>query len=382
MCCLSKAERFNILGQDNKYASKLEITLDEIRNELENCSISKKLLEIFLNIKKEKSEKKDEVKIEKEIIFKKDEIKTEKNENDGKKDEINNKIEKNIKNDISKEEIIIQKLGLIKMVLKEYDPMKRYGELKKNINDINEKFDKLNFIKDSLVIFHKNKYIKVIQDISNIINDIETKPINGFKTEAMINYIDDLLKYESLCEKIKQLKDFLLFKKIFENSQGKDQSECFEDGLKKLNNLKKLFNESSSNIEVIFNEENFILYLFQEKLDILPIAQNILICSNETSIEEIQSFFYRAILCEYNTLFIVEILESFNNFQHNKMYGFIDKLLSIKLENIKKDKENQKIKNIDKSSSKEYLNSFIVFVYKKLENEFSFLNELGKYTKK
>ena len=268
------------------------------------------------------------------------------------------------------------------MVLKEYDPMKRYGELKKNINDINEKFDKLNFIKDSLVIFHKNKYIKVIQDISNIINDIETKPINGFKTEAMINYIDDLLKYESLCEKIKQLKDFLLFKKIFENSQGKDQSECFEDGLKKLNNLKKLFSESSSNIEVIFNEENFILYLFQEKLDILPIAQNILICSNETSIEEIQSFFYRAILCEYNTLFIVEILESFNNFQHNKMYGFIDKLLSIKLENIKKDKENQKIKNIDKSSSKEYLNSFIVFVYKKLENEFSFLNELGKYTKK
>jgi len=868
LCCLNKAERLNILGQDNKYASKLEITLDEIRNELENCSISKKLLETFLNIKKEKSEKKDEVKIEKEIIQKKDEIKTEKNENDGKKDEINNKIEKNIKNDISKEEIIIQKLGLIKMVLKEYDPMKRYGELKKNINDINEKFDKLNFIKDSLVIFHKNKYIKVIQDISNIINDIETKPINEFKTEAMNNYIDDLLKYESLCEKIKQLKDFLLFKKIFENSQGKDQSERFEDGLKKLNNLKKLFNESSSNIEVIFNEENFvnifknikeelgkkdeskskefieqmieyfnikdgkkieelkiiikskkyemvvksikfffdnfsgtkitlprnielsemklknlnstleqlkknnifdyesnspfyrvfisfyekkeaidflmskinididkfkktikgkldptnrsisikdiddtieclghfkiltsfsesskiidhlkeldeekikkfesyskkypsiieldrknekdafekvyqiiqdaslifkldnedfcykidgennpieikelidlknkiniqpknnineekneekdeekseaikesdpyemkcdkliffkkvisnleiiydkinllrekgfnipiridivinypediyklneqkkdfnfikdylltikndyenqlntiyenekylrllygklfrkiklhqegnckileimryilnktdnqdkiqegqiynepigedyeneykdytkqifdsiskyfislfknnntnfqkhyenmlikekkkekgigikkcekismeeyILYLFQEKLDKLPIAQNILICSNETSIEEIQSFFYRAILCEYNTLFIVEILESFNNFQHNKMYGFIDKLLSIKLENIKKDKENQKIKNIDKSRSKEYLNSFIVFVYKKLENEFSFLNELGKYTKK
>ena len=128
--------------------------------------------------------------------------------------------------------------------------------------------------------------------------------------------------------------------------------------------------------------EEYILDLFQEKLDKLPIAQNILICSKETSIEEIQSFFYRAILCEYNTLFIVEILESFSNFQHNKMYGYIDKILSIKLENIKKDKGNQKIKNIDKSKSKEYLNSFIVFVYKKLENEFSFLNELRKYTKK
>jgi len=48
------------------------------------------------------------------------------------------------------------------------------------------------------------------------------------------------------------LKDFLFFKKIFENVTGKDQSERFEDG------LKILFNENSSNIEVIFNEENFV----------------------------------------------------------------------------------------------------------------------------
>ena len=128
--------------------------------------------------------------------------------------------------------------------------------------------------------------------------------------------------------------------------------------------------------------EEYILYLFQEKLDKLPIEQNILICSKETSIEEIQSFFYRAILCEYNTLFIVEILESFSNFQHNKMYGYIDKLLTIKLENTKKDKENKDMKNIDKSRSKEYLDSFIVFIYKDLENESSFINELMKYTKK
>ena len=76
--------------------------------------------------------------------------------------------------------------------------------------------------------------------------------------------------------------------------------------------------------------EQYILYLFEEKLEKLPIAQNILICSNETSFEEIQSFFYRAILCDYNTLFIVEILESFSNFQHNKMNIYINKLLSYK----------------------------------------------------
>ena len=86
-----------------------------------------------------------------------------------------------------------------------------------------------------------------------------------------------------------------------------------------------------------------------------------------------QSFFYRAILCDYNTLFIIEILESFSNFQHNKMYSYIDKLLSYKL-------ENSEIKNINKSSTREYLNSCIFFVYKNLENEFAFLNKLEKYT--
>ena len=124
--------------------------------------------------------------------------------------------------------------------------------------------------------------------------------------------------------------------------------------------------------------EEYILYLFQEKLDKLPIAQNILICSNETSIEEIQSFLYRAILCEYNTLFIIEILESFSSFQHNRMYSYIDKLLSYKLE--KSIKENKENKNTNKLNTREYVDSCIYFVYKNLENENSFLNELEKYS--
>ena len=127
-----------------------------------------------------------------------------------------------------------------------------------------------------------------------------------------------------------------------------------------------------------FSMEEYLLYLFQEKLDKLPIAQNILICSSETSIEEMQSFFYRAILCEYNTLFIIEILESFSSFQHNKMYSYIDKLLSYKFE--KSIKENKEKKNNNKLNTREYLDSCIYFIYKNLENENSFLNELEKYT--
>jgi len=126
--------------------------------------------------------------------------------------------------------------------------------------------------------------------------------------------------------------------------------------------------------------EEYILYLFMKKLSKLPIAQNILICNNETSIEEVQSFLYRAILCEFNTLFAVEISESFSNFQHNKMYSYIDKLLSIKLQKYKK--ENRNKRHIDKSNSRDFLDSYIVFVYKNLENENTFKNEFEKYTRK
>ena len=92
-----------------------------------------------------------------------------------------------------------------------------------------------------------------------------------------------------------------------------------------------------------FSMEEYTLYLFLEKFGKLPIAQNILICSKEISIEEIQSFIYRAILCDYNTLFIFELTKSFSDFQYNKMYNYIDKLLSYKVEETKKDKKNKDI---------------------------------------
>ena len=47
------------------------------------------------------------------------------------------------------------------------------------------------------------------------------------------------------------------------------------------------------------SKEKYILDLFWEKITELPIAQNVLITNKETSSEEIQAFFHRAILCNY-----------------------------------------------------------------------------------
>ena len=81
--------------------------------------------------------------------------------------------------------------------------------------------------------------------------------------------------------------------------------------------------------------ELFILEIFLDKMEHLPISENILICNNETLIQEIKDFFYRAILCDYNCLFVVEINDSFSEYQQNIMISNIDKLLSLKYEKIK-----------------------------------------------
>ena len=119
--------------------------------------------------------------------------------------------------------------------------------------------------------------------------------------------------------------------------------------------------------------EEFILNIYMEKIGKLPIAQNVLIISNETSQEEMQSFLSRAILCDYNTLFIVEIKDSISEFQNSIMNTYIDKFLTYK-------KELYNKKNVDKTKTKEYLNSCIIFVYEKNNKDnLSFLIEIGNF---
>ena len=72
----------------------------------------------------------------------------------------------------------------------------------------------------------------------------------------MKDSINELKRHKNLCEKVNEVKDFLLFKIIFDNSQGKDQEARFNDGLSKLEEIKKLFVQKINIEEIIEKNEN------------------------------------------------------------------------------------------------------------------------------
>ena len=120
--------------------------------------------------------------------------------------------------------------------------------------------------------------------------------------------------------------------------------------------------------------EEDIIRIFLDKIGTIPVAQNILINNKETTFEEMQAFFNRAILCEYNTLFIAGIDDSFSDFQIKCMLNLVNELLTYKNNNFNR-KNEDKIVKIKYTHS--YMDSCLVFIYS--GKNYLFLNELEKF---
>lgn len=106
--------------------------------------------------------------------------------------------------------------------------------------------------------------------------------------------------------------------------------------------------------------EEDILQIFLNQVGKTFITQNILITNKETSIKKMQTFFNRAILCKYNSLFVVEVNNYFWDYQQRCMIIFINKLLNYKNS---KFKENNKRKKANKSETSSYMESCLVFFF-------------------
>ena len=73
----------------------------------------------------------------------------------------------------------------------------------------------------------------------------------------VVKLIKKIERHESLCHHIKLVKDFLLFNMIYENTQGKDELNRFNEANYKLHDIKKVFERNESDIERIFKVEEY-----------------------------------------------------------------------------------------------------------------------------
>ena len=100
-----------------------------------------------------------------------------------------------------------------------------------------------------------------------------------------------------------------------------------------------------------------ILNLYLNLTNNIPIINTLLICNEETSIENIQAFLYRAIFCEKPIVFVISNIECLE-------LSIVKKMMRI-------------IKTLYKEKKKKNINSYILFLYEKIESGFTrFLEKL------
>ena len=222
------------------------------------------------------------------------------------------------------------------------------------------------------------KHIDSTRNIDSILRYILNNPDNnkdikeGFKWNYKVypNYITSCELYE---ERSLEVISYYIVS-VFENNNKTFKDHYYKMKIIPENKYRGIYLHKCEKNSM----EEFIVDLFWDKLKQLPIAQNILITNKETTYEEMESFFNRAILCPYNTLFAVEINDSFSECQQSIMNSFIIQLLSLKYEMYNEKYE----KNIEKRNTQVYMDSCIVFIYNEQnKNIISFLNEINKFEK-
>ena len=223
------------------------------------------------------------------------------------------------------------------------------------------------------IIKHLDGEAKVLEIIRYILNNIKdnSKDIkDGIVANPKIaeDYVEEYKLY--IDNSFTNISNYITT--MFEKNSITLQKHYENLLIKKRNTFKGIYLHKCEDNE---SAEEYILKIFLEKIEHLPLAQNVLISSKETSPEEIQAFLYRAILCDYNTLFVIELNNSFSNFQQNIMYSYINSILSYKNKLYNESTKNK----VDKGNTFEYLKSCIIFVYEENIKDKSFLIELDKF---
>jgi len=145
-------------------------------------------------------------------------------------------------------------------------------------------------------------------------SNIKGREIGNFSLKSYINI------YEDMIYNIETFLENILNKKFGNNYLDNIYKDTLIKVKEKENSYKGVYFYLSDKLE----KDLFQIYKYLTKNS--PLTQSILLCNKETTTEELTSFLYRAILCEYNSCFIlggIELLE------FNKKIKFLELLNSL-----------------------------------------------------
>ena len=264
--------------------------------------------------------------------------------------------------------------GLLQEIYWKGFPKEFIVKIKAELNNIKFEVDKKVY----------NTYEEAVRIIRDILNSINKEQILGYRDRKLVRYFFGLqfnYFYNIVNEpKQKHLFKLMPFLKYFTNELVVNNLQSFSykksknnyqdiiincdrylNKILKLNELTydQIYKDSIINKKpkigkykgiysyLCENLEKDIFQIFKYLTTHNPVAQNILLCNKETTNEEIISFLYRAILCEFNSCFILGGIESLN---FDKKVTFFNVINNLYVENSKKMQSCLLILYINKTS--------------------------------
>jgi len=172
----------------------------------------------------------------------------------------------------------------------------------------------------NLIYNYLNKYIE-LKNISPFLKFLTNNLIKeeniDFKYESKENLYEDLINnIENYLEKI-----------LLNNNLSKE--DIYKDSL--INSKGKAYDYKGVFL-FLCNQSNqidkYLFHIYKFLTGNIPIAQTVLLCNKETTNEELVAFLYRAILCEFNSCFIIGGIELLEFDKKSKLLEILNLLLS------------------------------------------------------
>jgi hypothetical protein len=156
------------------------------------------------------------------------------------------------------EKEVKRRLELIKLHLDIFEPENCYIRLKRILDSINNDIKVLSDIKTSLSIFQREIYQNEIGNMVKMIYELKFIKIKDYNINIYTDYIEKLKSFEAIAKQVDSVKDFLLFKVLYENAKG-NQGVRFNIAKENLEKIKYLFAKDKPDIEEIYkqNKEAF-----------------------------------------------------------------------------------------------------------------------------